>query len=83
MMAGFAGPPWFVEGDDATAEFNLTCRTSFLLIRIREAIDNRDAGEGTALRAGRVYFNLSHDSVLSPFNDRNGHVLGQKDSRRL
>ena len=66
MTAGAAGPLGLVEEADAAAEYDFAGFTSFQLIRGRVAVEDGYAGTGTAIRAGRVCFSLSHDSVLTP-----------------
>ena len=72
-----------IEGNDAASEFDLAGCASFQLIRGRVAVDNRDAGTGPAIRAGRICFSLSHDAVLVPCNDRSGHVPGAEGQPTL
>ena len=83
MVAGTAGPFRLVEGADAAAEFDLAGRTCFQLPGIRVTVDNRNARMGATIRAGRVYFSLSHDTVLTPVMTTTAMSQGQKDSRRL
>ena len=83
MTAGSAGPLGLVEETYAAAENDLAGFTSFQLIRGRVAVDNRDAGTGPAIRAGRICFSLSHDAVLVPCNDRSGHVPGAEGQPTL
>ena len=74
MMAGATRPLGLIEGNDATAEFDLAGLALLEHICTGIAVGDRDAGAGTALRAGGICFGISHDSVLRPCNDRGGHV---------
>ena len=83
MVAVTAAPLGLVEEAFAAAEYDFAGITCFDLFGLRVAVEDGYAGTGTTLRAGRICYFNSHDSVLVPCHDHDGHVPGAEGQPTL
>ena len=83
MVTVTAGPLGLVEETYAAAEYDFAGRVFLNHFRTGVAVDDGYAGTGTTIRASRICFSNSHDTVLAPCNDRSGHVPGAEGQPTL